>query len=184
MRKICVFVGANFGLGAKYSDSTIMLAKQLAQRRIGLVYGGGNTGLMGALANTTLSSGGEVTGVITEFLLTQEIAHKGLNKLHVVKSMQARKAMMTNLADAFIALPGGLGTIEEMFEIWNAIKIGLYKKPLGLLNIDGYFDPLLGFLKHSLEEQFVQQSQLDLVTVSDSPASLLDEISLLFDNSL
>ncbi len=184
MRKIGVFVGANCGLRPQYIDSTIVLAKQIAKRKLELVYGGADVGLMGKLANTVLASGGKVTGVIPKSLMSQEIAHQGLSKLHIVNSMQERKAMICDLSDTFIALPGGLGTFEEIFEVWNAIKIGLYKKPLGLLNVNGFFDSLLHFLNHSSMEGFTKQEQLDLATVSESPTLLLNKIITAFDSSL
>lgn len=181
---MCVFVGANSGLRSIYTNSTITLAKEIAKRKLTLVYGGASIGLMGQLADTALHYGAEVIGIIPKSLTEKEIVHKNLTKLHVVQSMQERKSIMSNLSDAFIALPGGIGTLEEIFEIWNAIKIGLYKKPFGLLNVDGYFDPLLHFLKHASTEGFINKRQLDLVVVSDCPITILNKMDSIFLNIL
>ena len=177
MKSVCVFVGANRGLRPIYENSAIALAKEIAKRKLKLIYGGANVGLMGRLANTALECGADVIGVIPQSLVDKEIAHRNLTTLHIVKSMQDRKSMMTALSNSFIALPGGLGTLEEVFEIWNGIKMGLHKKPLGLLNVDGYFDPLLNFLKYVATEGFVKKEQLDLVIISDCPGTLLNKIN-------
>lgn len=177
MQKIGIFVGASYTDKLKYIDSITQLAKQLVKRKFGLVYGGASVGLMGYLANTVLALGGEVIGVIPKSLMVKEIAHQKLTKLHIVESMQARKTMMSNLSDAFITLPGGLGTLEETFEIWNSIKIGLHKKPFGFLNIDGYFDSLFQFLKHASKEGFIEEDQLNLIIKTSSANELLDSIN-------
>ncbi len=181
MQNICVFLGANSGSKITYDDSTIFLAKEIARRKLKLIYGGASIGLMGRLADTALDFGAVVIGVITESLANKEIAHRNLTELHIVESMQERKSMMSSMSDAFIALPGGVGTLEEVFEIWNAIKIGIYKKPLGLLNIDGYFDLLINFLKHASAEGFIKREQLDLIVISDCPAALLNMMTSILD---
>jgi len=151
------------------------LGSTLAQRQIGLVYGGARVGLMGALADAALASGGHVTGVIPESLVAKEIAHEGLSDLRIVASMHQRKALMNDLADGFIALPGGLGTLEEFFEVLTWAQLGLHKKPCGLLNVDGFFDRLLSFLDYSVDEQFVRRENRAMVLVSNTPDALLQQ---------
>src|ERR1043165_174167 len=144
-RRVCVFCGSSPGARPEYRQAAEAMGRLLASRRIGLVYGGGNVGLMGLLADAALSAGGEVIGVIPRHLDAREVAHRGLPDLRVVASMHERKALMADLSDAFIALPGGLGTLEEMFEILTWAQLGLHRKPCGLLNVLGYFDRLLSF---------------------------------------
>jgi uncharacterized protein (TIGR00730 family) len=145
----------------------------LAEKGIRLIYGGGNVGLMGILADTCLAGGGEVVGVIPDSLVRHEVAHLGLTELCVVNSMHERKAMMADLSDAFMALPGGLGTFEELFEIWTWSQLGLHQKALGLLNVAGYFDPLLAMVQHGLQEAFLRQKHIDTLLVDTDPAQLL-----------
>lgn len=178
MQSICAFIGASLGNNPRYAEYTIALGKEIAKRGFSLVYGGANVGLMGLLADTVIDSGGKVIGVIPQStVLPGEIAHRKLTELHIVESMQARKLMMAKSADAFIALPGGLGTLEEMFEVWNAIKLGLYQKPFGLLNIDGYFDHLIEFMNVSVNRGFMQSDHLKLISVSNNPSDLLLQLS-------
>lgn len=178
MRSICVFIGSSQGSSPLYRESTIMLAKQIAQRNVRLVYGGARVGLMGVLADTVLKLGGEVVGIIPKRLMEKEMAHQGLTKLQVVDSIQERKLVMAHLSDGFIALPGGLGTLEEIFEVWNAIKMGLYQKPFGVLNVNKYFDPLLSFLKSLIKEGFIKQKHIDLLMCSNDPNALLDKMGM------
>ena len=171
----CVFAGSAEGNQAKYADSAEALGRELAARGAGLVYGGARIGLMGALANTVLGSGGAVTGVIPRPLAEREVAHDGLTTLHLVSSMHERKQLMADLSDGFIALPGGLGTIEELFEMLTWAQLGIHGKPCGLLNVAGYFDRLLEFLDHTVGEGFIRSPHRDLLYVDTSPAGLLDQ---------
>jgi uncharacterized protein (TIGR00730 family) len=153
------------------------LGRVLADRGIGLVYGGARVGLMGAVAEAVLAGGGEAIGVIPKALVEKEVAHTGLTELRVVTSMHQRKALMADLSDAFIALPGGWGTLDEMFEILTWAQLGLHNKPCGLLNVQGYFDRLLAFLDHTMEQGFVRPEYGALLSVSDAPATLLDALA-------
>ncbi|OGT42111.1 MAG: Rossman fold protein, TIGR00730 family [Gammaproteobacteria bacterium RIFCSPHIGHO2_12_FULL_40_19] len=176
IKKICVFIGASLGSNQQYIETTKQLAKALVLRNLSIVYGGANNGLMGVLADTALALAGEVIGVIPNVLAEKEIAHKGLTQLHPVNSMIDRKKLLFELSDAFIILPGGLGTLEELFEVWNAAKIGLHQKRIGLLNVDGYFNALLEFLKNSEIKGFLKQSHLDLISISHDPSEILDDL--------
>jgi uncharacterized protein (TIGR00730 family) len=173
MHRICVFAGSSPGARPEYGLSAQELGRALARRGLGVVYGGARVGLMGALADTVLAGGGRVTGVIPERLVTKEIAHDGLTELRVVASMHERKAVMNDLADAFIALPGGWGTLEEFFEVLTWAQLGLHRKPCGLLNVHGYFDGLLSFIDHTVDERFVRSHHRAMVLVSSSPDELL-----------
>jgi hypothetical protein len=173
MRRVCVFCGSSPGARPLYADAARRLAEALAGRRLTLVYGGGNVGLMGILADAVLARGAEVIGVIPESLVAWEVAHTGLSELRVVDSMHTRKALMADLADAFIALPGGLGTLEEFLEIVTWAQLGFHDKPIGLLNTDGYFDPLLKLLEHAVAEQFVRPEHRALVLVAGDAVDLL-----------
>ncbi|WP_218813809.1 TIGR00730 family Rossman fold protein [Rickettsiella endosymbiont of Dermanyssus gallinae] len=175
MKSLCVFLGATIPQNPKFLEATLALGKILAERKVQLVYGGAKIGLMGQLADAVLANGGRVVGVMAT-VLEGEITHDGLTHLHVTNSLQERKAMMADLSDGFIAMPGGLGTFEEMFEIWNARKIGASKKPLGLLNIDGYFDFTFAQLERGVKEGFVSTSHLALIKCCDDPVTLLDLI--------
>lgn len=148
------------------------LGASLARSGIDVVYGGGRVGLMGIVADAALSAGGRVVGVIPEALAVREIAHDGLSELHVVPGMHERKALMASLSEAFVTLPGGIGTFEEFFEILSWAILGLHDKPLGILNVEGYYDPLIGLLRHSVEEGFVRRDYLDLLLLSDDPEDL------------
>ena len=173
MHRICVFAGSSPGARPEYALAAQELGRALVARRLGLVYGGARVGLMGAVADTVLAGGGLVTGVIPEKLVTKEIAHDRLTELRVVASMHERKAMMNDLADGFIALPGGWGTLEEFFEVLTWAQLGLHRKPCGLLNAHGYFDQLLSFIDHSVEERFVRSQHRSIVLVASSPGELL-----------
>jgi uncharacterized protein (TIGR00730 family) len=177
MQRICVFAGSSPGARAEYSVAARELGRALVRRHIDLVYGGARVGLMGAVAEAVLSGGGRVTGVIPESLMTKEIAHDGLSELKVVASMHERKAIMSDLADGFIALPGGWGTFEEFFEVLTWAQLGMHRKPCGLLNASGYFDQLLSFLDHSVQERFVRLENRAMVLVSASSDGLLERFA-------
>jgi uncharacterized protein (TIGR00730 family) len=174
MKRICVFAGSSTGVRPEYAKAAQALAGELARRGLGLVYGGGSVGLMGVLADTALAQGVEVIGVIPGPLATRELAHSGLSDLRVVASMHERKATMASLVDGFVALPGGLGTLEETLEILTWSQLGIHDKPVGLLNVAGYFDPLQGLLARAVAEGFVRREYLDLLLSADTPAALLD----------
>ena len=174
MKRICVFLGSSAGKQPDYADAAKQLGRELVRRKLGLVYGGANLGLMAVLADTVLAEGGEVIGVIPKMLVEKEIAHPGLTTLHVVASMHQRKAMMADLADGFIGLPGGLGTFEEFFEVWTWGQLGLHAKPCGLLDVCGYFTHLIQFIDHAVAERFLRQENRDLLLLSPEPATLLD----------
>jgi uncharacterized protein (TIGR00730 family) len=173
---LCVFAGANFGAKPEYRAAAEALGTLLAQSKIRCVYGAGNVGLMGTLADACLNAGGEVIGVIPQSLVRHEVAHLGLTKLHIVDSMHQRKAMMADLSDAFLALPGGLGTFEELFEVWTWSQLGIHGKPLGLLNVADYYNPLIAMVKHGVEEGFLRQKHRDSLIVNADPAHLLDQL--------
>jgi len=172
--KICVFTGSNPGVRAEYLHAARELGRVLVERNYGLVYGGTSVGLMAAIADTVLENGGCVIGVIPESLVDKEIAHPGLSDLHVVRSMHERKARMTELSDGFIALPGGLGTLDELFEVITWAQLGLHRKPCGLLNVCGYYDPLIRFLDHAVAERFLKPSHRATLMLETDARILLD----------
>jgi uncharacterized protein (TIGR00730 family) len=174
LKRICVFAGSNSGSRVEYVAAARELGRVLAQRQLGLVYGGARVGLMGALADEALAGGAHVIGVMPEALVAKEVAHRSLSELKVVKSMHERKAMMADLADGFVALPGGWGTVEEFFEVLTWGQLGFHRKACGLLNIHGYFDRLLAFVEHSVDEGFVRREQRSMISVSSSANELLD----------
>jgi uncharacterized protein (TIGR00730 family) len=174
MKNICVYCGSSPGRLEAYSDAARALAKALVDRDLGLVYGGASVGLMGLVADSVLQLGGRVVGVIPEALAQKELAHKGLTELHVTASMHARKTLMAELSDGFIALPGGIGTLEEIFEIWTWAQLGFHAKPCGLLNVAGYYDWLTAFLDHAVAEQFVKPLHRSILSVEQEPSVLLD----------
>ncbi|MCS7012555.1 MAG: TIGR00730 family Rossman fold protein [Chloroherpetonaceae bacterium] len=175
-KSICVYCGSRTGNSPAHRAAASALGTAIAQHGLRLVYGGGQLGLMGILADAALAQGGEVVGVIPEMLVRRESAHRGLTELIVVDSMHARKAKMVELSDAFIALSGGLGTLDELFEILTWAQLGFHQKPCGILNIDGYYDSLLAFLDHAVSEGFVKPSQRTALLVSSSVSELLAEI--------
>jgi uncharacterized protein (TIGR00730 family) len=177
LKRVCVFAGSSSGSRTEYHAAASDLGRELASRGIGLVYGGARVGLMGAVADAVLAGGGEVIGVIPNALVEKEVAHTSLTELRVVTSMHQRKALMADLSDAFIALPGGWGTLDEMFEILTWAQLGLHRKPCGLLNVLGYFDRLLSFLDHTVEQGFVRREYSSLLAVSDTPPQLLDSLA-------
>ncbi|SFW42468.1 hypothetical protein SAMN04489730_0229 [Amycolatopsis australiensis] len=174
MRRICVFCGSSMGFSPRYAEQAAALGKLLAQRGIGLVYGGASVGTMGAVADAALAAGGEVIGVIPEALSSVEIAHAGLSELHVVADMHERKAKMAALSDGFLALPGGAGTLEELFEVWTWAQLGLHGKPIGLVDVDGYYAPLMAFADHMVTEGFLKADYRSLLLTDPDPAALLD----------
>jgi uncharacterized protein (TIGR00730 family) len=173
MRRICVFCGSSAGSQREYRECAEQLGAELTRRKIGLVYGGGNVGLMGAIADAMLQVGGEVIGVIPKHLMTREIGHNRLTKLHIVRSMHERKALMSDLSDAFIALPGGFGTLEEFFEVLTWSQLGLHAKPCGIVNVRGYYTPLLRMLDHAVDERFLKPQNRALVIARETPSELL-----------
>ncbi len=172
-KRICVFCGSSDGVDPVYAEAAIATGKRLAEQGIGLVYGGAKVGLMGAIANAVLVSGGEVIGVIPEKLQSREIAHPGLTELFVVESMHARKTMMAHLASAFITLPGGLGTLEETFEILTWAMLRYHGKPLGILNVNGYYDQLLAFADHAVDQGFLRPEYRKLIISAGDPEVLI-----------
>lgn len=174
MKTVCVFTGSNRGTEKTYSDAATRLGQELAGRNMGLVYGGSSVGLMGVIADAALAAGAHVTGVIPQALCRKELLHQGLNETHVVKTMHERKAMFAKLSDGFIAMPGGLGTLEELFEVLTWAQLGFHAKPVGLLNADGYFDELLTFLDKSVAKGFVRSAHRSMILIDQQPAVLLD----------
>ncbi|RQH86978.1 TIGR00730 family Rossman fold protein [Pseudomonas aeruginosa] len=177
LRSVCVFCGASPGASPVYQEAAMALGRHLAERGLTLVYGGGAVGLMGTVADAALAAGGEVIGIIPQSLQEAEIGHKGLTRLEVVDGMHARKARMAELADAFVALPGGLGTLEELFEVWTWGQLGYHAKPLGLLEVNGFYDPLLTFLDHLVDERFVRAEHRGMLQRGASPEALLDALA-------
>lgn len=176
-RRIAVYCGSSNQVDPRYFDLARGVGRHLAERGIGVVYGGGRVGLMGALAEAMLDAGGDIIGVIPERLQALEVGHHGLSELYVVDSMPARKAMMIYLADAYIALPGGFGTLEEILEVSTLSILGYHKKPLGLLNAFGYFDHLLAFVEHAADEKFVRAPHRHLLQTADDIATLVDRLA-------
>lgn len=177
MQRICVYCGSSYGGRREYTAAARALGRILLERRIGLVYGGASVGLMGVIADTVLAGGGEVIGIIPSVLRKREVVHENLSELHLVDSMHQRKSLMEQLADGFIALPGGFGTLDETFEILTWAQLGMHQKPIGLLNVDGYFDQLVAFLQHTAAEQFVHPEQLQGIIVDADPGLLLNRFS-------
>lgn len=177
MKRICVFTGSNPGARTDYADAAKELGRLLTARGHELVYGGGRVGLMGVIADAVLAHGGKVIGVIPEALAAKEIAHSRLTELRIVRSMHERKATMAELSDAFIALPGGLGTLEEFFEVITWAQLGLHAKPVGIMNVSGYYDPLFAFLDRAVDERFVKSEHRAMIIMAHSPADLLDRLS-------
>ena len=177
MLKLCVFCGSNLGAQPEYREAAMQLGKRMVERDLELVYGGATVGLMGVLADAVLANGGRVTGVITNQLADKEIAHSELQDLHVVSSMHERKALMETISDGFVALPGGIGTLEETFEILTWAKLGLHSKPCGLLDTLGYYNGLMTFLERMVEEGFLRNLLNEKFVVDQTPEGLLEKIS-------
>lgn len=174
MKRVCVFCGSSSGARAEYARAAAETGELVARRGLGLVYGGGHVGLMGVVADAALRAGGEVIGVITQALKDREVAHAGLTELHVVRTMHERKALMAALGDAFLVLPGGIGTLEEFFEVWTWGQLGEHAKPVGLVNAGGYYDGLVQFVDTMRAEGFVKAKHRDMLIVADTPAAVLD----------
>jgi uncharacterized protein (TIGR00730 family) len=179
VRRVCVFCGASSGRTPAYADAARAFGAAVASRGLGLVYGGGRVGLMGAVADGALAAGGEVVGVIPQSLVEREHAHDGLSELHVVGSLHERKALMAELADAFVALPGGFGTLDELMEQLTWSQLGLHAKPVGLLDVEGYWRPLIELARHATSEGFVRETDLASIAVGDDPLALLDRLERL-----
>ena len=177
MRRICVFCGSNAGARSEYAEAARALATVLAERKLGIVYGGGNVGLMGVLADAALARGGEVIGVIPRKLVDKEVAHRGVTELRIVETMHERKALMNDLSDAFIALPGGFGTLDEFFEVLTWSQLGFHGKPCALLNVAGYYDRMLAMLDHAVTERFLRPAHRELVIADTDPLRLLQRLS-------
>jgi uncharacterized protein (TIGR00730 family) len=182
MKRITVFCGSSNGTNKEYREQAYYLGKTLAIKNIGLVYGGARIGLMGAVADGALANGGEVIGVIPDFLQTKEIAHDSLSQLIVTATMHERKTKMNELCDGVIALPGGFGTIEELFEMLTWAQLALHQKPIGILNTDGYFNHLIAFVQHQLDEQFIKPFHQHLLIVGNTVDDLLEKMKLINDN--
>jgi uncharacterized protein (TIGR00730 family) len=173
MKSICVYCGANAGVSPLYAEAARALGRALVARDLSLVYGGGNVGLMGIIADEVLRVGGEVTGVIPTALVEREVGHTGLTRQFIVKDMHERKAMMAELSDGFIAMPGGMGTLEELFEMLTWSQLGIHAKPIGLLNVDGFYDSLVGFISHATAQGFIRPQHAALLRSSADPQELL-----------
>lgn len=177
MRKICVYCGSSPGKSPEYIEAARILGRALVKRDISLVYGGASVGIMGEIADTVLAAGGEVIGIMPQALADKEISHKGLTDLRVVGSMHERKAMMEDISDGFIALPGGLGTLEELFEVLTWSQLGYHRKPCALLNIKGYYDAITQFLDHAVAEGFVKSVHRGMILIEDNSEILLDHMA-------
>lgn len=175
--RVAVYCGSSFGVDPIHAECARALGTELAQAGVGLVYGGGNVGLMGAVADAALAAGGEVIGVIPQALVDREVAHHGVTKLHVTTSMHERKAMMADLSDAFVSLPGGIGTMEELFEVWTWAQLGYHAKPCALLNIGGYYDGLITFLDSMVTGGFLKDEHRSMLIEVDAVADLLDRLA-------
>jgi uncharacterized protein (TIGR00730 family) len=172
-----VYCGSSPGRDERFAEAALGLGTLLAQRGIGVVYGGGNVGLMGALADAALAAGGEVIGVIPEALAAKEVAHGGVTDLRIVGSMHERKMLMADLADGFIAMPGGVGTVEELVEVFTWLQLGLHDKPVALLEVAGYWAPFVAFLDHTVQERFVRPAHREMLLVSEDPEELLERFA-------
>ena len=176
MKSICVFCGSSSGKGVNHLKAAQKLGKIIAEENITLVYGGGNVGIMGELANTVLQYNGKVIGIIPEDLVAREAALKEVTELRIVKSMHERKAMMSELSEGFIAMSGGIGTLEEFFEAWTWAQLGIHNKPIGILNVDGYYDRLIDFINNSVEQEFVYKNNLDMIVIDKDAKSLIGKM--------
>ncbi len=176
IRSVCVYCGSSTGAQPVYAEAAREFGRALAARGLTLVYGGGKVGLMGLIANEVLEGGGRAVGVIPELLLSKEVGHTGLTELHVVKDMHERKKMMADRADAFVALPGGVGTYEELFEVYTWAQLGYHHKPVGVLNVAHYFDPFKAMLDHTVRAGFMRREYVELLQIADSTTALLDKL--------
>ncbi|MGV2289453.1 TIGR00730 family Rossman fold protein [Trinickia sp. YCB016] len=176
MKSVCVYCGSSFGVKPVYAKAAQSFGRALVEAGLTLVYGGGRVGLMGTIADEVLAAGGRAIGVIPELLVNKEVGHRGLSELHVVPDMHQRKKMMADLSDAFVALPGGAGTLEELFEVYTWAQLGYHHKPVALYNIEGYYDPLITMLEHTVQEGFMQQTYFDILQIDADAAALIDKI--------
>ncbi|MDE1182756.1 TIGR00730 family Rossman fold protein [Paraburkholderia sp.] len=178
MKSVCVYCGSSSGARPVYAEAARAFGLALVAADLTLVYGGGKVGLMGIIADTVMAAGGRVVGVIPELLVSKEVGHDGLSELHVVADMHQRKKMMADLSDAFVAMPGGAGTLEELFEVFTWAQLGYHQKPVALLNIEGFYDPLIQMLSHTVEEGFMRATYLDMLQADAEPAGLIDKLRL------
>ena len=177
MKRICVYCGSSYGKLPAYTEAAKALGNVLNDHGIGLVYGGASVGIMGVVADAVLAGGGEVIGVIPQSIVDLEIAHTGLTELKVVPDMHERKAMMAEYSDGFIALPGGLGTMEELFEVWTWAQLGFHDKPCGLMNVAGYYDHLTAFIAHAVDQEYVKAAHQDVLLVASEPNDLIQQMT-------
>jgi uncharacterized protein (TIGR00730 family) len=176
MKSICVYCGSSLGAKTTYAEAARGFGRALVEAGCTLVYGGGRVGLMGVVADEVLAAGGRAIGVIPKLLVDKEVGHRGLTELHVVPDMHQRKKMMADLADAFVALPGGAGTFEELFEVYTWAQLGYHAKPIGLFDVDAYYAPLVDLLRHTVREGFMQQRYVDILQIDSQPAALVDKL--------
>lgn len=176
MKAICVYCGASVGVRPRYVQAARAFGRALVDADLSLVYGGGNVGLMGVIADEVMAAGGRAIGVIPELLVKKEVSHNRLTELHVVPDMHRRKQLMADFADAFVALPGGVGTLEELFEVYTWAQLGYHQKPVALLNVDGFYDPLIALLEHTLREGFLSDKWLGILHVDREPATLINRL--------
>jgi len=177
VKSVCVYCGSSPGFRPEYAEAAKALGRTMAEQGLALVYGGGKVGLMGIVADSVLAHGGTAIGVIPDALMQKEVGHRGLTELHVVRNMHERKQMMADRSDAFIAMPGGVGTFEELFETFTWAQLGYHDKPVGLLNVAGFYDGMLAFLNHAVGEGFLKQVHADMLHVSTSPQDLLGQLA-------
>ena len=173
MKAVCVYCGSSNGARPIYAEAAKAFGRALVQNNLSLVYGGGRVGLMGLIADEVLAAGGRAVGVIPELLVAKEVGHTDLTELHVVPDMHERKKMMADLSDAFVAMPGGVGTFEEFFEVYTWAQLGYHRKPVGVLNIGGFYDPLMALLDHTVREGFMRQAYLDMLQIDGDPVALI-----------
>jgi uncharacterized protein (TIGR00730 family) len=182
IKSLCVYCGSSPGATPAYAQAARGLARAMVEQNISLVYGGGNVGLMGIIADEMMRLGGQATGVIPQALLKKELGHNGLTQLHIVKDMHERKAMMADLSDGFIAMPGGIGTLEELFEVFTWAQLGFHQKPIGLLNVEGFYDGLLQFIQHMVSQRFVKDEQAALLMAEAQAEDLLQRFKSFVPN--
>jgi uncharacterized protein (TIGR00730 family) len=176
MKAVCVYCGSSDGARPLYAEAAKAFGRALVKADLALVYGGGKVGLMGVIANEVMAAGGRAIGVIPELLVNKEVGHDGLTELHVVPDMHQRKKMMADLSDAFVAMPGGAGTLEELFEVFTWAQLGYHQKPVAVLNIDGFYDPLVSMLRHTVDEGFMQQKYFDILQIDADPEALIGKL--------
>ncbi|MEM5342751.1 TIGR00730 family Rossman fold protein [Paraburkholderia azotifigens] len=176
MKAVCVYCGSSDGAKPLYRDAAKAFGRALVAANLSLVYGGGKVGLMGVIADEVMAAGGRAIGVIPELLVNKEVGHNGLSELHVVPDMHHRKKMMADLSDAFVAMPGGAGTLEELFEVFTWAQLGYHQKAVAVLNIDGFYDPLISMLQHTVQEGFMRQTYFDILQVESDPAALIGKL--------